>query len=136
MPFTFWSCFRLLIASFMVSLFALSPQHLAAQTHVVSPADLQQAAAAATQSRQADVARLNEFFSSPVAQNALKDAHIDATQVKTAVSSLSDQDLARFAARAQKAQKDFAAGSITDHMLLLIVIAIVIVVIIIVAAKV
>lgn len=136
MSFTLWSSLRLLIACFMVSLFALSPQNLAAQTHVVSPADLQQAATAATQARQVNVARLDQFLSSPVAQKAMQDAHIDPTQVKTAVPSLSDEDLAKLAARADKAQKDFAAGSITDHMLLLIVIAIVIVVVIIVAVKV
>ena len=127
---------RLSIACFFTSLFALAPQNLAAQTHVVSPSDLQQATVASTQSRAANMAKLNQVFLSPVGQKALTEAHVDATQVKTAVANLSDQDLSRLAARADKAQKDFAAGSISDHLLLLIVIAIIIVVIIIVAVKV
>ncbi|HEX6505677.1 MAG TPA: PA2779 family protein [Terriglobales bacterium] len=136
MSFNFWSSVRLVIACLMVSLFALAPQSMFAQTHVVSPTDLQQATVAATQSRQANMARLNDVLSSPVGQKALQEAHADATQVKTAISNLSDQDLAKLAARADKAQKDFAAGSISDHLLLLIVIAIVIVIIIIIAVKV
>jgi t-SNARE complex subunit (syntaxin) len=127
---------RVLIACFFTSLFALAPQNLAAQTHVVSPSDLQQATVASTQTRIANVAKLSQLLSSPVGQKALKEAHVEATQVTNAVANLSDQDLARLAARADKAQKDFAAGAITDHLLLLIVIAIIIVVIIIIAVKV
>jgi hypothetical protein len=132
----FWSSIRLFLACFMTSLFAFAPQNMMAQTHVVSPGDLQQATVAATQVRQANVAKLNELLSSPIGQKALKEAHVDANQVKTAVASLSDQDLARLAARADNAQKDFAAGAISDHLLLLIVIAIVVIIVIIVAVKV
>jgi hypothetical protein len=133
---TFRSSLRLLIACFFTSLFALAPQSLVAQTHVVSPSDLQKATVASTQTRAANVAKLDQMLSSPVGQKALKEAHADATQIRTAMANLSDQDLARLAARADKGQKDFAAGAITDHMLLLIVIAIVIVIIIIIAVKV
>ena len=127
---------RVVIACFFTSLFALAPQNLAAQTHVVSPSDLQHATVASTQTRVANVAQLDQVLSSPVGQKALKTAHVDATEVKNAVANLSDQDLARLAARADKAQKDFAAGDISDHLLLLIVIAIVVAVVIIVAVKV
>jgi hypothetical protein len=133
---TFRSFLRLTIACFFTSLFALAPQNLAAQTHVVSPSDLQQATVASTQTRATNMAKLNQVLSAPVGQKALKEAHVDANQVKQAMANLSDQDVARLAARADKAQKDFAAGSITDHMLLLIVIAIVIVIVIIIAVKV
>ena len=133
---TIRSFFRLLIAWFFTCLFALAPQNLVAQTHVVSPSDLQQATVASTQTRVANLTKLNQVLSAPVGQKALKEAHVDAAQVKNAIANLSDQDLARLAARADKAQKDFAAGAITDHMLLLIVIAIVIVVVIIIAVKV
>jgi hypothetical protein len=133
---TLRSFLRLLIACFFASLFALAPQNLAAQTHVVSPSDLQQATVASSQTRQANMATLDQLLSAPIGQRALKEAHADATQVKNAIANLSDQDLARLAARADKAQRDFAAGAITDHLLLLIVIAIVIVIIIIVAVKV
>jgi len=65
----------------------------------------------------------------------LQDHHIDATQVKAAVSQLSDEELSKIAARTDKAQKDFAAGAITDHLLILIVIAIAVVLIIVLAVK-
>src|SRR5690349_10411508 len=73
------SFLRLLIACFFTSLFALAPQNLAAQTHVVSPSDLQQATVASTQTRMANVAKLDQLLSTPVGQKALKEARVDAT---------------------------------------------------------
>jgi hypothetical protein len=136
MPFVAWSSLRVLIACVMVSLFAFAPQNLGAQTHVVSPSDLRQATTAASQARQNNIATLNQFFTMPAAQKALRDAHMDASQVKSGIATLSDAELAKLAARASTAQKDFAAGAIADHMLLLIVLAIAVIIIIIVAVKV
>ncbi|HET7205825.1 MAG TPA: PA2779 family protein [Terriglobales bacterium] len=126
---------RMLLTCVFVSLFAFAPQNLAAQTHVVSSSDLQHTVTATTQTRAQNIARLNEFFSTAAAQKALRDAKFDATQVKNGIGTLDDAELANLAARAQKAQKDFAAGAITDHLLVLIVIAIAVVIIIILAAK-
>jgi hypothetical protein len=131
----FWDSRRTFIACFFVALFAFPPQNMVAQNHVVSPGELQQHVIASSQVRQQNIQRLNQFFSSPLAQKALKDHHIDATQVTTAVSQLSDDELAKVAARAEKAQKDFAAGAITDHLLILIVVAIAVVLVIILAVK-
>jgi hypothetical protein len=130
-----WDPCRTLIACFLVALFAFPPQNMLAQNHVVSPGELQQHVIASSHIRQQNIERINQFFSSPLAEKALKDHHIDATQVKTAVSQLSDDELAKVAARADKAQKDFAAGAITDHLLILIVIAIAVVLIIVLAVK-
>jgi hypothetical protein len=55
--------------------------------------------------------------------------------VKTAVSTLSDQELAQFAARSMKAQADFAAGRIEDHDPLVILVAIAALVLIIVTVR-
>ena len=130
-----WDACRTLIACFLVALFAFPPQNLLAQNHVVSAAELQRQVVAASQVRHQNIERINQFFSSPLAQKALKEHHIDATQVKTAVSQLSDDELAKFAARTDKAQKDFAAGAITDHLLILIVIAIAVTLIIVLIVK-
>jgi len=108
---------------------------LEAQDHIVSPADLQKVAVAATHTRQKNVATLNHFFSTPRAKHALQSAHIDLMQVKTAVSSLSDEELAQMAARADKAQADFAAGNMGERDLLLILIGIVLLILIIVAVR-
>ena len=126
---------RMFTACLLVSLFAFPPQNAAAQNHVVSPAELQQQAVSSTQARLHNQQQVNEFFASSLAQKALRDAHMDANQVQSAVSTLSDQELAKIAARTEKAQKDFAGGAITDHMLVLLVIAIAVVLIIILAVK-
>ena len=128
---SWWKYVRVAVACGL-ALIAI-PQNLAAQAHVVSPADLQKAAVAATQSRQHNIETIQNFLSSPQAQKALKNAQIDAQQVKTAVSSLNDEDLARLAQRADKAQADFAAGSLSDRDLIIILIAIVALILIIVA---
>jgi hypothetical protein len=58
---------------------------------------------------------------------------MDSLQVKKAVSGLSDEEVAQFANRANKAQKDFAAGNISDHDLLVILICIAALLLVIVA---
>ena len=78
------------------------------------------------------MARLDNFFSSDRARNALKSANIDYQQVRSAIRMLSDQDLANISARAQRSQKDFAAGSLTHIELLYILMAAVIIILVIV----
>ena len=102
------------------------PQGLIAQNtdHVVSANDLQKATVDASQARQQNLDKLNKFFSSDKAQKALEAANMDPVQVKGAVASLDDQELAKLAARATKAQNDFAAGFISDRDLLIMLVAI------------
>lgn len=123
---------RTMIALVLVTLF-LVPTGLVAQSHVVSPGDLQKSVADASQVRQHNLETVRQFLSSPVAEKALKSAKMDPQQVRTAVSSLSDQDVAQLAARADKAQADFAAGTLSDRDLILIILAIAVLVLIIVA---
>ena len=98
-------------------------------------ADLGKAAVTASQSRQKNLNTLTNFLSSDQAQKALRSAHVNPQQVKKAVAGLSDQELAQFAFRAQKAQSDFAAGGIGDHDLLLIVVLLVALILVIVAVR-
>ena len=102
---------RMLITSLVCALGFLlqSPSLLASQNHVVSPTDLQQATVSVARTRQQNLTKVEKFFSSKRAKQALKSAHLDPVQIKKAVPSLSDQELARLASRADKAQKDFAA---------------------------
>ncbi len=111
------------------------PQDALAQTHVVSLAELQNAPVVATQARERNIQTLQEFVSTPTAEKALKSAHIDARQVKNAVSRLSDQELTQLAARASKAQTNFAAGNLTDRDLIIILVAIAALILIIVAVR-
>lgn len=115
----------------------LIPQNAVGQAvqHVVSPTDLQQAVLDASQSRQQNRDTLNNFLSTGKAKQALESAKIDQQQVKKAIAGLSDEDLANLASRAQKAQNDFAAGSIGDRDLLIILVCIAALILIIVAVR-
>ncbi|MBZ5564413.1 MAG: hypothetical protein LAP13_18585 [Acidobacteriia bacterium] len=121
--------------AFVLGAILVLPSGLLAQTHVVSPDEMQKEAVAATRARQNHLKTVTQFFSSPNAQKALRSAHLDPTQVKTAVSSLSDEELARLASRAEKAQADFAAGNLSDRDLLVILVGIAALILIIVAVR-
>jgi hypothetical protein len=115
----------------------LLPQNAVGQAaqHVVSPSDLQKAVVDASQARQQNLDTLNNFLSTDKAKQAMESARIDPQQVKKAVAGLSDEDLANLAFRAQKAQDDFAAGSIGDRDLLIILVCIAALILIIVAVR-
>ncbi len=83
---------RAATAGLLIAVFAV-PLNLAAQTHVVSEAELQKATAAATQARQQNIETIQQFLSSPQANKALKTAHLDPQRVTQAVSQLDDQEL-------------------------------------------
>jgi hypothetical protein len=125
---------RVFTACTLAVVFAI-PQDAFAQNHVVSLAELQGATVASTQARQRNVETIREFVSSPTAEKALRSAHLDATQVKNAVSRLNDQELAQLASRASKAQADFAAGNLSDRDLIIILVAIAALILIIVAVR-
>jgi len=65
----------------------------------------------------------------------MKSARIAPEQVKGAVASLNDSELAELASRVQKLQADFAAGNFSDRDLILIILAVVALVLIIVAVR-
>jgi uncharacterized protein YlxW (UPF0749 family) len=96
--------------------------------HLVSPSQLQQQVQDSAATRQHQVDTLNQFVSSPQALKAMKDAKIDPVQVKTAIPTLSNADLANLSARAQHVQQDFAAGRISTLMIGLIIVLIVLVI--------
>jgi hypothetical protein len=125
---------RAAIACVLAVLF-LVPAELLAQSHVVSPAELQKQVAEAAQTRQRNVQIVQQFLSTPQAEKAMKSAQVDPRQVKTAVSTLDDQELAQLASRSDKAQADFAAGRLSDRDLILIILAIAALVLIIVAVR-
>lgn len=131
----FWQPVRVLTAATLA--FAI-PQVVFAQTaqqHVVSPLELQKAGQQATSARQQNIEALQGFFDSAPAQQAIQKAHMDPTEVQKAVAGLSDQDLSQLAARANKAQGEFAAGTLSDRDLLIIAVAILALVLIIVAIR-
>ena len=127
---------RVMVACGLATMFAV-PQSLMAQAtaHVVSPSEMQQEMLASAQARQRNLETVRNFFSSAQAEKALKTAHVNPEQVKTSVASLSDAELANLASRAQKAQADFAAGSLDTRDLVLIILGMVALILIIVAVR-
>ena len=130
--------FRNWIRRFSIAALAIMivvPSALIAQNdHVVSPADLQRQAASVTQTRQQNVEKVRSFLSSPVAERTMQEAHIDSGQVKAAVPNLSDEELTQLSARADKAQRDFAAGYLNTRDIALIILGVVVIILIIVIA--
>lgn len=123
------------VTASMLAIVFMIPQDSLAQSHVVSPADLQNAVVATTQARQRNIETIRQFVSSPSAEKALKSMHTDAKHVTESASRLSDSELSQLAARASKAQKDFAAGRLSDRDLIIILVAIVALILIIVAVR-
>jgi hypothetical protein len=125
---------EVLVASLLIALYA-APSPLLAQSHVVSPAEVQKQVLAASQTRQHNEDTVKQFVSSPEAEKAMKAAGIDPGRVKAAVTTLSDQELTQIASRAEKAQADFAAGTLGERDLLLILVAIAVLILLIVALR-
>ena len=123
---------RLLAACFLLILCSTS---ILAQTHVVSPSDIHKELVNAAQTRRENQQKVKGLFSSEETRKAMKAAQINPERVDTAISTLSDEELARLAARADNLDKDFAAGRISDRDLLIIILGIAALVLIIVAVR-
>jgi hypothetical protein len=132
MRFNVWQSIRLLAACFLLTLCATS---ILAQTHVVSPADIHKELVNAAQTRQQNLEKTRSLFSSNETRKAMEAAKISPEKVDTAISTLSDNELARLAARADKIDQDFAAGRISDRDLLIIIVGIAALILIIVAVN-
>jgi hypothetical protein len=98
-------------------------------SHLVTPVQLDGQVQASAATRRQEIQNLTQFLSTPQATKAMKDAKVDPVQVKTAIPSLSDAELADLSARADHAQRDFAAG-MSNNTLLIIILVIVAVILI------
>lgn len=132
MRFDLWQSIRLLAACFLLTLCSTG---ILAQTHVVSPSDIHKELVNAAQTRRENQQKVKGLFSSDETRKAMEAAQINPERVDTAISTLSDEELARLAARADNLDKDFAAGRISDRDLLIIILGIAALVLIIVAVR-
>lgn len=121
--------FALMLPALLACL-AFSAPAARAQDHVVTTQALQQQVQTNTATRQQNIETLTKFLSSPVAERAMKDHHFDPVKVRTAIPTLSDQELANLATRASDAQQKFSAGLLGLGMLLVILIAIVVIIVV------
>jgi hypothetical protein len=74
-----------------------------------------------------------EFFATPQVRKALKASNLDLQKVETAVSFLSDDELAKLAMQSREMQRDVAAGALNNQQITYILIALVTAVIVILA---
>ena len=132
MRFDMWQSIRLVAACFLLTICATS---ILAQSHIVSQADIHKELVNAAQTRQQNLEKVRGLFSSDETRKAMEAAKINPEKVDTAISTLSDEELARLASRADKLDQDFAAGRISDRDILLIILGIAALVLIIVAVK-
>ena len=124
------------ISSCILAVVVVVPVSLFAETaHVVSSSDLTQQAVAASQVRQHNEATVRNFLSNPVAAQAMQKTHVDIEKVKGAIATLNDQELAELAARADKAQHDFAAGYLSTRDIALIILGVALLILIIIVAR-
>jgi hypothetical protein len=103
--------------------FLLLPTDLRAEDRVVPLSELRRDLVSASESRRTNVKTVEKFLSSESAKAALKQAGMDRNQLLKAAATLSDDELARVAARASQAEQDFAAGALSNQELTYIVIA-------------
>lgn len=103
--------------------------------HVVSLGELNRDAAGPAEARRANEAEIRHLFATVDGQKALKTANVEYAKIDQAVSSMSDEDVARISSRAREIDRDFSAGNLSDHDLLLILIIALIVIILIVVLR-
>jgi hypothetical protein len=131
-----FNSFRLsMLFVFLLTLVFATPRPAVPQDHVVAPSEIHKDVAASSSTRQKNQAQLENFVSSPQAQEALKSAHLDANRVKNAIPNLNNEEMAELSGRSEKAQEDFAAGRMSDRDLIIILLAVVALILIIVAVR-
>lgn len=117
------------IAAFLVAASLASADSAAAGGHLVRSADIDKALVEAGEKAAADRQRLQEAVSRPEAEATAQRLGVDARRLRTAVASLSDEEVRDLTARAERLQSDPAAtGSNSELLTLLLIILLVIVI--------
>lgn len=107
-------------------------QASATQDHVVSSQALDQQLTTTSATRQQNIETLQKLMDTPTAQKAIRDAKVDPQQVKSAIPTLSNDELANLSARVHKAQNDLSAGYIGPGLFTIIILVVVLIIIIVV----
>jgi hypothetical protein len=104
-----------------------------AQQHVVPLAELQSKVQAVSQDRTQNIGDIERVLSYPAAVQALEKSGVKQEQVRTAVATLSNDELARLAQKARAAEKDVEGGLIVGILALIGLIVVILIVIAVVA---
>jgi len=135
MPFRMQSL--LLTAAALLSAAAIRLPAETAPDHIVAARALHQAVRNTAQERQGNLAKLDRFLSSEPARQALAALKLDRANVSSALSLLSDEELAELAARSANIERDIAAGALSNQQITYILIALgtAVLILVIVAAR-
>lgn len=110
---------------------AAAPTRVSAQDkdHVVSLDELKSDAAKPAQTREVNESDVRHLLQTEAGQQALRQAKVDYAKVDTAISQLSDEDLATVAEKSRQADHDFAAGGLTQTLIIVIVLIVILIVV-------
>jgi uncharacterized membrane protein YdfJ with MMPL/SSD domain len=97
--------------------------------HVVSLDDLKNDTLKRAETRKADEAEVRHLLSTDAGQKALQSAKVDYQKVDKAIGQLSDEDLAKVAARSRQVQSDFAAGRLGSTLIIAVVLIVVLIIV-------
>jgi hypothetical protein len=104
-----------------------------AREHIVSLSELQGQIQSAAKDRAKNLEDIQRVLSYPAATEALKKSNVTIEQVREAVATLSDAELARLSDRARAVEKDVEGGLIVGLLALIGLIVVIIIVVSIVA---
>ena len=110
-----------------------SAQAAAAHDHVLPLKELQSQLSTVANERAKNVADIERVLSYPAANAALEKSHVSPAQMRAAVATLDDAELARLSAQARASEKDVQGGIIVGLLALIGLIVVIIVVVAIVA---
>jgi hypothetical protein len=97
--------------------------------HVVSLDELNSDASKPAYTRGANEAEVRQLLQSEAGQQALKSAKVDYSRVDKAIGSLSDEDLAKVAEKSRQADRDFAAGGLTQTLIIVIALIVILIIV-------
>jgi hypothetical protein len=117
-------------SKFAVATLALClPAFLRADDHIVPLDEVHHQALASSEARAKDIADIERVLSYPAASEALQKSHVNQEQMRKAVATLDDAELARLATQARSSEKDVKGGLIVGILALIGLIVVIIVVV-------
>jgi hypothetical protein len=125
---------QLLSTAMAVVVFTVfSVPRAAAHEHIVSLTELQGQVQSAADARAKNLEDIRRVLSYPAAEAALKKSNVSLEQMRAAVATLSDAELARLSDQARASEKDVQGGLIVGLLALIGLIVVIIIVVSIVA---
>ncbi len=118
---------KLMAATTVWAMF-ISPSLATAQDHVVPLAEIERAARSKAEARAQNLADIDRVVGLPAAAKELERVKVSRTQVRAAVASLSDEELARLAAQARTAEVDVQGGFLVGILALIGLIVVIVIV--------